>query len=127
MDTFEKHSMKVLCPGSYVFFTNVTEFMKWSHALSKHKCGVFEYPACFIKKRVTGRDPTGFSHNNSEMALICKAPGTHPDKFKPSFRDTLMVGEKSSRINASDCIPPAINGLLRPESNSQLRLEEKNL
>lgn len=67
------------------------------------------------------------SYKNSYMALICKAPGTYPDNFKPAFCDTLMVGDKSSRINACYCIPSTNNRLIPPQYKSPLRAEEKNV
>lgn len=128
IDGFVAHAKNILISGGYVvMFTNVFQFMRWYHAFKKHDFKVMNYEAVFVKETETNRNPNEFPLHNSEMALICKAPGDHPT-FTPNFSERLNLQCKGSRRRASfGNVPSTINKLLRPNTRSPIRVEEKNV
>lgn len=132
MSEFAQFCKRCIKSGGYVFlFTSMHYFPKWEKSFVECKFNVMKYPYVLIKndEQLQRRPITDFPQNIAEFALIAKAPGLHPERFKPEYSSPFHLVNCSlkRRFSAIYNVPVPRSKLTYPNSKSPIRVEEKSV
>ena len=133
-------------PGSYVFLiTTVMQFVRLFQLFKDQGFKVSDHPFDIVYdiSTVQRKTMSDFPQHHSDMALICRYPGIHPDGFHPFHRDqqigeSVQRSEEASSSQSSDDfdygahfasllnVATCRSKLKRPRSNAPIFSWEKN-
>lgn len=111
----------VLKPGAFVILViPFYLFGEWYESFYKAGFQVMEYPYVFSKdsSTVPVRRTTKYPQNGNLFAIICTAPGDHPQDFQPCFSGNFSHVNCSNQATLSTMfnVPQPRSRLLKPDS-----------
>ncbi len=131
LDTLPSFCKRVLKTGCYAFFIVTEEqftFLKGSFRKQDFKVIDQSFKIMYDVTTIQRKSITDFPQKNSDIAIIVKTPGQHPDGYSPVFSErepcsSLETANFASVINIKAC-----QDLLRkPNENKSVLQDEKSV